>query len=173
MLVLSRRLLCTLFAAALCSALVASPSALAQTTGGVTSGGITKDTPAPTAVEPQAGQAAPPVPGQTTPTVETTPTTTTAPPATTGGVTIVEGKVVTVGGVPANGSSSSGGTSWTTIAGIVLAVIILFVAIVVVLWQWRGWDPRWLRRWRHAGAEAGWRMSLSWAEFRDFVRLGR
>jgi len=43
----------------------------------------------------------------------------------------------------------------------------------VVLWQWRGWDPRWLRRWRHASAEAGWRLSLGWAEFRDFVRLGR
>ena len=169
--VVSRRLLFALVSAVLCAAVVASPGALAQTSSGTaTSGGITKDTPAPTAVEPQAGQAAPPVPGQTTPTVETT--TTTTAPGTTGGVTIVEGKVVTAGGVPA-GSSSNSGTSWTTIAGIVLAAIILFVALVIVLWQWRGWDPRWLRRWRHASAEAGWRLSLGWAEFRDFVRIGR
>ena len=26
---------------------------------------------------------------------------------------------------------------------------------------------------RHASAEAGWRLSLGWAEFRDFVRIGR
>ena len=165
---LNRRILVALAVAVACSALLA-PAAFAQGTSG---GAATQSGAPATAVEPQAGQAAPPVPGATTPTVATT-TTTTAPPATTGGVTIVEGKVVTAGGVPGASSSSSGGTSWTTIAGIVLALIILFVAIVFVLWQWRGWDPRWLRRWRHAGAEAGWRMSLSWAEFRDFVRIGR
>ncbi len=30
-----------------------------------------------------------------------------------------------------------------------------------------------MRRWRHATAEAGWHLGLGWAEFRDFLHLGR
>ena len=63
--------------------------------------------------------------------------------------------------------------TWLLITAIVLGALLLFVLIVRLLWRWRGWDPRWLRRWRHANAEAGWRLSLGWAEFRDFLRLGR
>ena len=56
---------------------------------------------------------------------------------------------------------------------IALAAVLLGVFIVIILWRVRGWDPRWLRRWRHATAEAGWRVGLNGAELRDFVHLGR
>jgi hypothetical protein len=35
------------------------------------------------------------------------------------------------------------------------------------------WEPAWLQRTRHATAEAGWRAGASWAEFTDWVRMGR
>jgi hypothetical protein len=48
--------------------------------------------------------------------------------------------------------------------------------ILLVLWafaRWWAWEPHWLVRWRHATAEAGWRASAAWAEFTDWLRLGR
>ena len=39
--------------------------------------------------------------------------------------------------------------------------------------RWWAWEPRWLVRVRHAGAEAGWRVGSLWGEFGDWVRLGR
>ena len=65
------------------------------------------------------------------------------------------------------------GLAWLTVGLIALAVILAAILIVILLWRVRGWDPAWLRRWRHATAEAGWRISLGAAELRDFVRLGR
>jgi hypothetical protein len=65
------------------------------------------------------------------------------------------------------------GLAWLTVGLIALAVILAAILIVIALWRVRGWDPLWLRRWRHATAEAGWRISLGAAELRDFVRLGR
>ena len=56
---------------------------------------------------------------------------------------------------------------------IALGAVLLGVLIVVLLWRIRGWDPRWLKRWRHSTAEAGWRVGLNGAEIRDFIRLGR
>ena len=57
--------------------------------------------------------------------------------------------------------------------------LIVFGALLVMLlalWafaRWWAWEPRWLVRWRHATAEAGWRASAAWAEFTDWLRLGR
>ena len=65
------------------------------------------------------------------------------------------------------------GLAWLTVGLIALAVILAAILIVILLWRVRGWDPAWLRRWRHATEEAGWRISLGAAELRDFVRLGR
>lgn len=39
--------------------------------------------------------------------------------------------------------------------------------------RWVGWEPAWADNLRHAAGEAGWRASSTWAEFTDFVRLGR
>ncbi len=38
---------------------------------------------------------------------------------------------------------------------------------------WWAWEPRWLPRARHACQELGLRSSATWAEFVDWVRLGR
>ena len=65
------------------------------------------------------------------------------------------------------------GLAWLTIGLIALGAVLLGVLIVVLLWRVRGWDPRWLKRWRHSTAEAGWRVGLNGAEIRDFIRLGR
>jgi hypothetical protein len=61
------------------------------------------------------------------------------------------------------------------------AVLLLFVAgalalFLLALWalaRWQAWDPPWLARWRHATGEAGWRAGNAWAEFTDWLRIGR
>jgi hypothetical protein len=62
------------------------------------------------------------------------------------------------------------------------AAIVLLVIVGVLLlaggtaWaaaRWWAYEPPWLVRARHASAEAAWRTSATWAEFRDWVRLGR
>ena len=65
------------------------------------------------------------------------------------------------------------GLAWLTIGLIALGAVLLGVLIVILLWRIRGWDPRWLKRWRHATAEAGLRVGLGGSELRDFIRLGR
>jgi hypothetical protein len=58
---------------------------------------------------------------------------------------------------------------------VALAVIGALMALATLLYglaRWWAWEPRWLVRARHAGAEAGWRASGAWAEFVDWVRLG-
>lgn len=59
---------------------------------------------------------------------------------------------------------------------VLLAVLVTFAALAGLLWALAralGFDPPWLAAGRHATAEAGWRASASWAEFSDWVRLGR
>ena len=158
---------------------VSGGAALAQTTATPAPAPATvptsKDAPEPQAVEPQVGTAAPVQPGATTVPVEPVPVPTTVTPETTGGLPATAGGApATAGGVVVTEQpEDSGGVAWETIAVIVLGGLLLFVLLVLVLWRVRGWDPRWLQRWRHAMAEAGWRLSLGWAEFRDFVRIGR
>jgi hypothetical protein len=59
---------------------------------------------------------------------------------------------------------------------VVLVLAGALVVLVLVLWglaRWWAWEPCWLVGWRHATAEAGWRASAAWAEFTDWLRLGR
>jgi hypothetical protein len=62
----------------------------------------------------------------------------------------------------------------STSAGLVVlgALVVGLLALWLVA-RWWAWEPRWLVRWRHATAEAGWRASAAWAEFTDWLRLGR
>jgi hypothetical protein len=39
--------------------------------------------------------------------------------------------------------------------------------------RWGAWEPAWLLTSRHAVGEAGFRVSSTWADFTDWVRLGR
>src|SRR5829696_3719329 len=61
-------------------------------------------------------------------------------------------------------------------AVVALAVLAILAVTLLALWgvlRWAAWEPDWAPRWRHAAAEAGWRASLGWADFRDWLRLGR
>lgn len=59
------------------------------------------------------------------------------------------------------------------IGAIALGALALVVLALWGLLQARGWDPTWLARARHAWAEAGFRATSTWAEFTDWLRLGR
>jgi hypothetical protein len=69
--------------------------------------------------------------------------------------------------------SSDAGVPAPLVALAAIGALMLLVAFSYGLARWWAWEPRWLVRMRHAGAEAGWRASGSWAEFMDWVRLGR
>ena len=51
----------------------------------------------------------------------------------------------------------------------VLALCTLAFGVV----RFFAWEPAWAVRLRHATGEAGWRASGTWADFADYVRLGR
>jgi len=55
----------------------------------------------------------------------------------------------------------------------VLAVLAALSALGYALVRWRAWEPGWALRARHSLGEAGWRISATWAEFADWVRLGQ
>jgi hypothetical protein len=58
---------------------------------------------------------------------------------------------------------------------IVVAVIAALLALGCAAWglaRRRAFEPHWLLSLRHAMAEAGFRMSATWAEFADWARLG-
>jgi hypothetical protein len=59
------------------------------------------------------------------------------------------------------------------LALIVVAALLLMLLALWAFARWWAWEPDWLVRSRHATAEAGWRASAAWAEFTDWLRLGR
>ncbi|HYM45282.1 MAG TPA: hypothetical protein VES65_03880 [Solirubrobacteraceae bacterium] len=59
---------------------------------------------------------------------------------------------------------------------VVLAAIGALLVLACSAWAFarsRAFEPHWLLSLRHALAEAGFRTSATWAEFSDWVRLGR
>jgi hypothetical protein len=120
----------------------------------------------PTAPPPSAGhRSARPLPGQPAavqpppqPTADPTP----APQIATDAITV------------AARTTASGGTApFPVLALAVVAGLLGLAGLLVGLGRWRGWEPAWVHRMRHATGEAGWRAASTWAEFTDFVRFGR
>lgn len=74
--------------------------------------------------------------------------------------------------IVAHGHAASN-TPAAVVAVAVLAVLLVVLAGGWILARWLAWEPRWWRRLGHVGAEAGVHLELSWAEFRDWLRLGR
>lgn len=127
-------------------------------------------------------------PATTTPPVETTPapdtpTSTTPgatdtgaaapPPATTAPPPGAEPAPAPAGeaAAPAAGDDRDLTPLW--IALIALGALLL---LALATWGWarmRGWDPPWVARVRHSWGEAGYRTTSTWAEFTDWLRLGR
>ena len=59
---------------------------------------------------------------------------------------------------------------------LLLAILGSLLALGLLAWalaRWWAFEPRWLVGTRHACTEAGYRASATWAEFSDWVRLGR
>jgi cobalamin biosynthesis Mg chelatase CobN len=129
-----------------------STSTAAAPAGATTDTGATSQAPATT----DTGAASQP------PATTTTAPAATQPPATTAAAPAAQ--------TAAQSSSSHKG------ARLALLVLAALLVILLALWafaRWWAWEPHWLVRWRHATAEAGWRASAAWAEFTDWLRLGR
>jgi len=104
-----------------------------------------------------------PAPAATTPTTPTAtaPATTATPPPTTN--------------APAQQPATTSGDDRTplVVALIAAGTLVLLVLLLWALGRSRGWDPVWSARMRHAWGEAGFRTTSTWAEFTDWLRLGR
>lgn len=139
------------------------PAAVAPATGTPTGGGTTSGGAAPTAptTTPAAITAAPATTAAT-PTPQPTPSVEPAP-------AVADGAILAA----ANANTGDNGVPAPLIA---LAIILALAALLstgVLITRFLALEPRWLVRSRHATAEAGWRTSAAWAEFTDWLRLGR
>jgi hypothetical protein len=67
----------------------------------------------------------------------------------------------------------SGHVSTEAIALAAVAAVLVLATAVWALARSQAYEPHWLVSLRHAMAEAGYRMSATWAEFMDWARLGR
>lgn len=76
-------------------------------------------------------------------------------------------------GVAARSADPASDPPFPLIALAVLAGLAALGTLLFGLARWRAWEPAWADRFRHAAGEAGWRASSTWADFSDFVRLGR
>jgi cobalamin biosynthesis Mg chelatase CobN len=77
---------------------------------------------------------------------------------------------------PARTHAQSKPSSKLSTAAIVVAGVAALLALGCAAWglaRRRAFEPHWLLSLRHSMAEAGFRTSATWAEFADWVRLGR
>ncbi|MDO8209971.1 hypothetical protein [Conexibacter sp. CPCC 206217] len=141
-------------------------------------------------IAPTGGATTTPAGTPTTPTTPATPTTTPTTPATTTGtetgavpppVATTPSATPPAAAAPSQVTTTPGvqppATKRSTrplIAGAIVLAALLLLALLT--WGWarlRGWDPLWAQRARHAWGEAGYRVTTTWAEFTDWLRLGR
>lgn len=76
-------------------------------------------------------------------------------------------------GIAARATEPATGAPFPLLALALLAGLLALATLAFGIVRWRAWEPAWTERLRHAAGEAGWRASSTWAEFTDFVRLGR
>jgi hypothetical protein len=125
----------------------------------------------PTAPLPGTTTATTPAPGAATATATTA--TATTPAATTPQPTAPQPTPQTTTTAAGATADDDGGTPGAAVLLIVLTGLLLLLLAVWGAMRWWAWEPSWLLRSRHASAEAGWRVSAAWAEFTDWLRLGR
>jgi cobalamin biosynthesis Mg chelatase CobN len=100
-------------------------------------------------------------------------TTTIAPNATTTAATPAPAPAPATTAAPAPATQSTASHRGARLALIVVGALLVMLLALWAFARWWAWEPHWLARWRHATAEAGWRASAAWAEFTDWLRLGR
>jgi hypothetical protein len=122
--------------------------------------------------------AAPPSGGGTTPPAAETP----APPAPAGSTPTPTASPAPEGAptdqaitkaATAKNTSGSGDVPAPLVGLAVLALLALLAGLAIAAGRWGGWEPGWAVRARHATAEAGHRVGLTFSEFADWLRLGR
>jgi hypothetical protein len=126
------------------------------------------------AQEPSTGTPAAVVPGASTAVPATSPV-----PATTAVPTTTPAPAPASTAVPANVSPQTSGQASdddSSLPVILVALVGLLLLLTAAVWgaaRWWAAEPTWWLNARHSTAEAGWRTSAAWAEFRDWLRLGR
>jgi hypothetical protein len=73
-------------------------------------------------------------------------------------------------------SARDSGASTTPAPILALAIVGGLLGLAGLAWgieRWGAWEPAWLLTSRHAVGEAGFRVSSTWADFTDWVRIGR
>ncbi len=100
-------------------------------------------------------------------------TTTIAPNATTTAATPAPVPAPATTAAPAPAAQSTASHKGARLALIVIGALLVMLLALWAFARWWAWEPHWVARWRHATAEAGWRASAAWAEFTDWLRLGR
>jgi hypothetical protein len=150
----------TFAAAAACAALAWPAGAFAQE--------ATTSIPVPTT-----STAAPGAPTTTAPGASTTTTTTAPPVATTTAPAPAPQPAPAATPAPAQAAAADDRNIAAIALLFVVAAALLLVGVLAGLAHWQAWEPPWLVRWRHATGEAGWRAGNAWAEFTDWLRLGR
>jgi hypothetical protein len=93
------------------------------------------------------------------------PAATPAPPRASAPITAVHASS------PAKAGASTAPAPLIAIA--VLAALLALGSAAFAFARWRAWDPEWAQSASHALSEAGYRMEATWAEFSDWLRLGR
>lgn len=135
-----------------------APATTAPTGGGTSTGGTPSAAPATTA----GTTAAAPATTAAAPTPQPTPSVKPAPAVSDGAILAA-----------ANADAGDSGVPAPLIALAIVLALAALASTVVLLTRFLALEPRWLVRSRHATAEAGWRTSAAWAEFTDWLRLGR
>ncbi len=67
-------------------------------------------------------------------------------------------------------------SSGTPAGVIIVAVIALLLVVAALLWgiaRWLGVEPAWWQNVRRTLAEASWHAEAAWADFADWIRVGR
>jgi hypothetical protein len=77
-----------------------------------------------------------------------------------------------MGGAMLAASSHSTGLSAGATAIAVAAALLILGCLAWAIARRRAFEPHWTLALRHAMAEAGFRVSATWAEFLDWARLG-
>ncbi len=126
---------------------------------------------APGASRPGAAAPAAP-PAGATGTAGAAPATTPAPAPEVAAAAATGGAVAAAAGRSANATSADDAPFPLVLLALVFGLGLL-LALLWALARFIAFDPPWMAAGRHATAEAGWRASASWAEFTDWVRLGR
>ncbi len=147
------------------------PAGPESSAGGVTAAGGARTATRTSTITKTSGGGSAGISGTSTVT-KSTPTPTVTVPAAPVGSQGVSGVTVT-STTPAATAKSSGKISDAALAIAILAGLIALACLIWAIFRIFALEPHWLLSLRHSLAEGGFRASATWAEFNDWIRLGR